>query len=211
MDFGYDGVMGLKIEALPIDTLIPDPTNARKHSDENLQAIAQSLKQFGQRKPIVITADDIVVAGNGTMQAAKGLGWDVIDTVRVPADWSTAKVKAFALADNRVAELAEWDADVLMAQAGELTADGFQLEDFGFTDVDLGVFDVQEVQPPELDSGDKGDVEQITFQLHTEQADLVRQAIASARSNEDIDSELNSNSNGNAIAFICGWYTDGRV
>ena len=203
--------MGLNIEALPIDTLIPDPTNARKHSEANLIALAQSLKQFGQRKPIVVTADDIVVAGNGTMQAAQQLGWELIDTVRVPSDWSAAKIKAFALADNRVAELAEWDPDVLMEQAGELLSEGFKLEDFGFTDADLGVFQVQEIAPPTLEAGEKSDIEQITFTLHSEQAELIRQAIAGAKANEETSSDLNDNANGNALAFICGWYHDGRV
>lgn len=201
----------MKLEKLKISQLTPDPANARRHGDSNLSAIAASLEQFGQRKPIVVSKDNIVVAGNGTMRAAQSLGWELIDAVRVPADWSEAKIKAFALADNRVAELAEWDTSVLMEQAGELMAEGFKLEEFGFTDADLGVFDVQEVEPPKLEAGGKGDMEQITFTLHTEQAELVRQAIANAKLNEDIGSELNDNGNANALAFICEWYNDGRV
>lgn len=201
----------MKLEKLKISQLTPDPANARRHGDSNLSAIAASLEQFGQRKPIVVSKDNIVVAGNGTMRAAQQLGWELIDAVRVPADWSDAKIKAFALADNRVAELAEWDTSVLMAQAGELMADGFKLEEFGFTDADLGVFEVQEVEPPKLEAGGKGDMEQITFTLHTEQAELVRQAIANAKLNEEISSELNDNGNANALAFICEWYNDGRV
>lgn len=201
----------MKLEKLKISQLTPDPANARRHGDSNLSAIAASLEQFGQRKPIVVSKDNIVVAGNGTMRAAQQLGWELIDAVRVPADWSDAKIKAFALADNRVAELAEWDTSVLMEQAGELMADGFKLEEFGFTDADLGVFEVQEVEPPKLEAGGKGDMEQITFTLHTEQAELVRQAIANAKLNEEISSELNDNGNANALAFICEWYNDGRV
>lgn len=201
----------MKLEKLKISQLTPDPANARRHGDSNLSAIAASLEQFGQRKPIVVSKDNIVVAGNGTMRAAQQLGWELIDAVRVPADWSEAKIKAFALADNRVAELAEWDTSVLMEQAGELMADGFKLEEFGFTDADLGVFEVQEVEPPKLEAGGKGDMEQITFTLHTEQAELVRQAIANAKLNEQISSELNDNGNANALAFICEWYNDGRV
>jgi len=201
----------MKLEKLKISQLTPDPANARRHGDSNLSAIAASLEQFGQRKPIVVSKDNIVVAGNGTMRAAQSLGWELIDAVRVPADWSESKIKAFALADNRVAELAEWDTSALMEQAGELIAEGFTLEEFGFTDADLGVFDVQEVDPPKLEAGGKGDMEQITFTLHTEQAELVRQAVANAKLNEDISSELNDNGNANALAFICEWYNDGRV
>lgn len=201
----------MKLEKLKISQLTPDPANARNHSDSNLAAIAASLEQFGQRKPIVVSKDNIVIAGNGTMRAAQQLGWELIDTVKVPADWSEAKIKAFALADNRVAELAEWDTSVLMEQAGELMGEGFKLDEFGFTDADLGVFDVQEVEPPKLEAGGKSDMEQITFTLHSEQAELVRQAIANAKLNEEISSELNDNGNANALAFICGWYNDGRV
>lgn len=124
--------MGLKIESVSVEWLSFDPSNARKHSDNNLSAIAESLKQFGQRKPIVVTADNVVVAGNGTLEAARMLGWPKIDVVRAPADWSHDQVKAFALADNRSAELAEWNPEVLSAQLLELDEAGFDVEALGF-------------------------------------------------------------------------------
>ena len=127
--------MTLKIESLPIDKLTFDPTNARKHSDVNLSAIAESLKQFGQRKPIVITAENVIVAGNGTVEAARLLGLTDVDVVRVPKDWSADQVKAFALADNRTAELAEWNPEVLSAQLLELDKAGFDVEALGFESV----------------------------------------------------------------------------
>ena len=58
---------------VPISSLTLDPTNARKHSDLNLRAIASSLQRFGQRKPIVVQGN-IVLAGNGTLEAAKSIG-----------------------------------------------------------------------------------------------------------------------------------------
>ena len=203
--------MNLKIESMAIGKLTPDPENARKHSEANIAAIVESLSQFGQRKPIVISSDNRVIAGNGTLEAAKALGWKTIETVMAPADWSEAQLKAFALADNRVAELAEWDTSRLMEQAGELMGEGFALEAFGFTDVDLGVFNVEEVEAPKLEAGGKGDFEQITFTLHTSQAEVVRQAIANAKLNEDISSGVNDNSNANALAMICEWFDNGRV
>jgi site-specific DNA-methyltransferase (adenine-specific) len=124
--------MTLKIESLPIDKLKFDPTNARKHSNINLSAIAESLKQFGQRKPIVITCENVIVAGNGTVEAARLLGLTDVDVVRVPKDWSADQVKAFALADNRTAELAEWNPEVLSAQLLELDQAGFDIEALGF-------------------------------------------------------------------------------
>jgi len=129
--------MPLKIESVPVEKLTFDPSNARKHSDANLSAIAQSLREFGQRKPIVVTADDVIVAGNGTVEAARLLGLSDVDVVRVPKDWSADQVKAFALADNRSAELAEWNPEVLSAQLLELDEAGFDVEALGFEQVKI--------------------------------------------------------------------------
>lgn len=202
--------MTLKIKNTSLDEIILDPTNARKHSAENIRAIKGSLTAFGQRKPIVITNENIVIAGNGTVTAAKELGWDTVATVEVPTDWSAEKIKAFALADNKTAELAEWDTAALSLQALEL--DGiFKLEEFGFTDDDLGVFTVTEVDPPSLADGEKGQWEQITFVLHNTQAELIRDAIAEAKLNEVIDAKVNDNGNGNAITFIAERYLHGGL
>lgn len=122
----------MKLETMKLTKLVSDPNNARKHDDKNLEAIKGSLTQFGQRKPIVIGAGNVVIAGNGTLAAAKSLGWSEIEVVRVPEDWTPDQAKAFALADNRTAELAEWDEQVLAAQVLELSEAGFAVAEFGF-------------------------------------------------------------------------------
>jgi DNA modification methylase len=157
--------MTLKIEQLPIDKLQFDPANARKHSDANIAAIVESLRQFGQRKPIVVTAENVIVAGNGTVEAARLLGLTDVDVVRVPKSWSADQVKAFALADNRTAELAEWDGKVLSAQLLELEDAGFDIEALGFDIVaektlDEVVQDEAPETPPEPQSK-PGDVWQL--------------------------------------------------
>ena len=101
----------MKIETVPIESLSPDPANARKHNEKNLAAITASLRRFGQQKPIVVDAQNIIRAGNGTYQAAAALGWKTIQIVR--SDLPRIELTAFAIADNRTAELAEWDTDVL--------------------------------------------------------------------------------------------------
>jgi len=115
-----------------ISDLTLDPQNARTHSQKNLDAIKKSLTQFGQRKPIVVTHDGLVLAGNGTMEAAKSLGWDHIDVTTTPADWDINTARAYALADNRTAELAEWDENVLAKQLLELIDADFDIEAIGF-------------------------------------------------------------------------------
>lgn len=122
----------LEIQTKDISYLRPDPNNARKHDARNIKAIAASLQRFGQRKPIVIQGDGTVVAGNGTVEAAKQLGWTQIACALVPWKWTPEEVKAYALADNRTAELAEWDATLLAEQLLELDAVGWDVSDLGF-------------------------------------------------------------------------------
>jgi ParB-like chromosome segregation protein Spo0J len=122
----------LRIETVKISSLTPDPTNARTHNEKNLNAIADSLKQFGQRKPLTVTPDSIVITGNGTLEAAKSLGWTEIAIARTPVGWSWEQIRAWALADNRTAELAEWDDKILADQLLELDANGWELEQLGF-------------------------------------------------------------------------------
>ena len=156
----------MKLETIKIEKLTPDPNNARTHDDTNLKAIEGSLSQFGQRKPIVIGQDNIIVAGNGTVEAAKRLGWTEIEAVRVPADWNADRIKAFALADNRTAELAAWDTDVLNSQLAELEEAGFSVSEFGFEVPEIPILDIETIEDevpetPESPKTKQGDVYQL--------------------------------------------------
>ena len=114
-----------------ITDLSLDPKNARKHSARNLDAIAASLLKFGQRKPLVVHRG-VVLAGNGTLEAARSLGWTEIDVAEVPDDWDNDTAKAYALADNRTAELAEWDESELAKQLLELVDNEWDIAELGF-------------------------------------------------------------------------------
>jgi DNA modification methylase len=139
----------MDVELVLIDDLTLDPKNARRHDDKNLRAIAESLKQFGQRKPIVVWGST-VVAGNGTLVAARSLGWREILVARVPDDWDEARVTAYALADNRSAELAEWDDQVLTEQLKELELADWDVEALGFEATVEPLQDIVEDEIPEL-------------------------------------------------------------
>lgn len=154
----------MKVESVDISVLSFDGKNARKHSDKNLSAIEASLEQFGQRKPIVVTPANVVVAGNGTLQAGLNLGWKKISVVRVPAGWSADQVQAFALADNRTAELAEWDGQVLSAQLLELYEADFDVEALGFElpqQIEMEVIEEDDVPEPKETRVAVGDVWQL--------------------------------------------------
>ena len=123
------------MEYAPISSLIPDPSNVRKHSKKNLDAIKGSLAKFGQQKPIVISKDNVVIAGNGTLEAAIALKWDKIGIIR--SELIGTEATAYAIADNRTGELAEWDNDALSQTLKSLTEVKFDLGSIGFDDKDL--------------------------------------------------------------------------
>jgi DNA modification methylase len=124
----------MKIESVLVTQLLNDPANARKHSKKNLDAIKGSLAKFGQQKPIVV-ADNIVIAGNGTLAAAQALGWKEINIVRTELTGPDAT--AFGIADNRSGELAEWDLDNLGPLLNSLKEIDFDLGSIGFDENDL--------------------------------------------------------------------------
>ena len=145
----------LRVELVPIDSLIPDPANTRSHAKRNLAAVKASLQRFGQRKPIVVGEDGTVQAGNATLEAAKALGWEKIAVVRSPLKGVDAV--AYGIADNRTAELASWDRDALGAalgtaflhpgpEAGDQTLDGL---------LDGRVAEVQHTESGDLESLDE--------------------------------------------------------
>jgi hypothetical protein len=122
--------------AIPVDNLVLDATNARRG---DVAAIRRSLNVFGQRKPVVVkrTGQDaqgrptgVVIAGNHTLSAALELGWAEIAAVFVEDDDQTAK--AYALADNRTAELATWDYEQLATTLAELQDSELDLTDLGW-------------------------------------------------------------------------------
>jgi ParB-like chromosome segregation protein Spo0J len=103
----------LTVVSIAINELELDNQNARKHNPRNINAIASSLEEFGQQKPIVVWQQK-VIAGNGTLTAAQSLGWESIMISKVPDDWPYEKALAYAIADNRTADLAEWNQNQLL-------------------------------------------------------------------------------------------------
>ncbi len=130
----------LNVTTIAIDKLVFDPSNARQHPDKNLEAIKGSLTKFGQQKPIVINKKNIVIAGNGTLAAARAMGWKEIQCT--VTDLDDLGQMAFALADNRTSELASWDQEILQKSLASLELKGINLEELGWDKTDFeGLFE----------------------------------------------------------------------
>lgn len=159
------------IESVAIDSLIPDPSNARTHDEKNLAAIKGSLAKFSQRKPIVVR-NNIVLAGNGTLAAAKSLGWTKINIVRAD-DMTATEAAAFALADNRTTDLSAFDMSTLGSTLHGLREDGFDLSEIGFDVSDLDdILGVDDPPLPEEDDEPEKFMLTVTFENDAAQQDL---------------------------------------
>jgi ParB family chromosome partitioning protein len=196
----------MNVERIPIVNLSQDQANARKHGERNLAAITASLRRFGQVTPIVVDQSNVVRKGNGTLQAAVAMGWDEINCIRT--ELASSDAIAYAIADNRTSELAEWDDDVLAAQLqGLLTDDAALLDAAGFDEDELAKmldqFNVEEIDPPGLADGDREPFRQMTFTVHDSQFEVIEAALKAAKSQGGGESVVNENSNGNALAFVC--------
>lgn len=194
----------MRVELIDIEKLIPYAMNARTHSDEQVAQIAGSIKEFGFNNPVLIDADNGLIAGHGRVMAGRKLGLKEVPAIRLE-HLSENQKKAFILADNRIALNSSWDYTLLENEMRDLADADFDLGALGFDAKELEM--IADVKPldemPELPDGDKQPFQQITFTLHDEQKSVVDDAILLARTNPIADTGLNENANGNALALIC--------
>jgi hypothetical protein len=120
-----------QIELIPPMKLAASKTNARTHSAKQLRQIAASIKRFGFTVPVLVNAQNQILAGHGRVEAAKLLGLKEVPALRV-SHLSPVEQRAFAIADNRLAELAGWDRDTLAIELQGLIELDFAVEVTGF-------------------------------------------------------------------------------
>jgi len=130
------------IERLPIAALRPNPRNARTHSKAQIRKIAASLRTFGFVTPIVVDETLTILAGHGRLEAARSEGMKDVPVVRID-HLSEAQKRAYVIADNKIAEQAGWDRELLAAELGDLIT---LLPGEGF-DISLTGFEVAEIDP----------------------------------------------------------------
>lgn len=126
----------MEIKEIKIEELKPYENNPR-HNEAAVGPVANSIKEFGFKVPIIIDKDNVIIAGHTRLKAAKLLGLETVPCV-LADDLTEEQAKAFRLADNKVSELAEWDFDDLEKELEELDAMDldFEMSDFGFTSDD---------------------------------------------------------------------------
>ncbi|WP_375173707.1 site-specific DNA-methyltransferase [Pseudooceanicola sp.] len=119
-----------------VDQLIPYAQNARTHSDAQVAQIAASIREFGFNNPVLVDGENGIIAGHGRVMAARKLGLDVVPVVEL-AHLSEAQKRAYILADNKLAEQAGWDRELLSLELGDLSDLGVDLGDLGFDGKEL--------------------------------------------------------------------------
>jgi len=136
-------VISSEIEKVKAAELIPYARNSRTHSDEQVQQIASSIKEFGFTNPVLISEGNDIIAGHGRLLAAQLLGIDEVPCIRL-AHLNEQQRKAYVIADNKLALNAGWDSDLLALELGELKDGEFDLSLTGFTEDELAALLIAE-------------------------------------------------------------------
>ena len=143
---------GFKIEHWPLDRLLPYAANARTHSDDQVAQIAGSIAAFGFNVPCLVDERGVLIAGHGRLLAARQLELETVPVIRLE-HLSEAQVRAFRLADNRIAENAGWDDELLRVELEQLRDADFDLDLTGF---ELGEVDRLLQGPEDGPAGNEG-------------------------------------------------------
>lgn len=137
----------MKIIEKSISKITPYERNPRIN-DQAVEAVAESIREFGFKVPIIIDRDGVIVAGHTRLKAAKALGMEKVPCI-IADDLTEEQVRAFRLADNKAAELSEWDFDLLPEELARIT--GIDMSVFGFDTTEPE--DPDEVVEDEFDTG----------------------------------------------------------
>lgn len=128
--------MDMRVESVPLETLKPYDNNAKMHTPEQIEAVGNSIREFGFRNPIIAwhNEDGVaeIVAGHARAAAAKAMGMDVVPVVFCD-DLSDAQRRALTLVDNQTTMMTGWDDDMLAYEL-DVLSDDFDMSEFGFTD-----------------------------------------------------------------------------
>lgn len=171
----------LQVVYRKVDEIIPYEKNPRLN-DEAVEPVAESIKEFGFKIPIVLSSDGVIVAGHTRIKAAKKLGIEEIPCI-IADDLTEEQVKAFRLADNKSAEIAQWDEELLQSELSEILDIDMSLFGFGggeddFADELPDDTYTMKTNIPQYEI--TGDCPEISEMLDTEKADDLIKEISQA-------------------------------
>jgi hypothetical protein len=124
----------MKIEDIAVEQLAPYERNNRKHPEQQVKRIGESIKRYGFIQPLVIDANNVLVIGHGRLLAAQHIGLESVPCVRLEG-LSEQEIKALRILDNKLQNDSEWHYDNLQLEITELDADGFDLDEWGLEDL----------------------------------------------------------------------------
>lgn len=167
-----------------IDELIPYEKNPRKNK-EAVKYVAESIKQFGFKVPIIIDKNNVIVAGHTRLLGAKKIGLKTVPCI-IADDLTDEQIKAFRIADNKVSEFAEWDFDLLGEELDNIF--DIDMQDFGFDIDELDLTDEDEIDDDKYTT--KTDIPQ--YEITGEQPDLT-ELVDDTKTNELLEEIENAN------------------
>lgn len=175
-----------------IEELKPYENNPR-FNDDAVEYVANSIKEFGFKVPMIIDKNNEIVAGHTRYKASLQLGLKKVPCI-VADDLTDEQIKAFRLADNKVGEKSQWNYDLLDEELADIV------------DIDMSEFDFDVILDNDeygtdfdLPNGEKENIEQMTFTLASEQADLIKGALDLVKTEDIKETFGNTNKNGNAL------------
>lgn len=145
----------MEIHEVKVSKLIPYENNPRRN-DDAVEPVANSIREFGFKVPIIIDRNNVIVAGHTRLKAALKLGLETVPVI-VADDLTDEQVRAFRLADNKVGEIATWDYELLDSEIANLTTD---MSEYGFlsaSDIDIDAF-FEDAPPPDKGTGSPHEV-----------------------------------------------------
>lgn len=134
-----------------IEELAANPRNARIHPEEQLDALAESMKAYGFTIPVLVTPEGMIIAGHGRVEAAGRINLKEVPTI-IADGWTPEQIRAYTIADNRLSETSRWDEALLALELGDLAELGADLKMTGFDEASLSRYlasQVDEAEPPE--------------------------------------------------------------
>lgn len=191
-----DGHKPGRYELVPVGELIPYVNNARTHSDGQIVKLQASIREFGFVNPVLVDGNKNIIAGHGRVEAAKREGISEVPCVFVEHLTDNQR-KAYILADNRLAELAEWDIELLNTELFEL-------------DFDMAQFGFEEHSPDDyadsfsLKEGDRQPFQTMSFTFSDAQVEDIKSAMSEMKQTSGYKNYEgdNENSNGNALWMV---------